>query len=79
MALQENEPAVARSLRLGVATKQMKAITQESTHVIQSVEPIKNGDRVIGVLIREKRVDEQRANNEHLHFPSRATNELPTL
>ncbi|NCC85589.1 MAG: histidine kinase, partial [Clostridia bacterium] len=68
MALQENEPAVARSLRLGVATKQMKAITQESTHVIQSVEPIKNGERVIGVLIREKRVDEQRANNEHLHF-----------
>jgi len=68
MALQENEPAVARSLRLGVATKQMKAVTQESTHVIQSVEPIKNGERVIGVLIREKRVDEQRANNEHLHF-----------
>ena len=68
LAKPENEPAVARTFRLGVATKQMKAVTQERTHVIQSVEPIKNGDRVIGVLIREKRADEQRTVSERLHF-----------
>ncbi len=68
LAKPENEPAVARTLRLGVATRQMKAITQERTHVIQTVEPIRNGDRVIGVLIREKRVDEQQTNSERLHF-----------
>ena len=68
LAKPENEPAVARSLRLGEATKQMKAVTQENTHVIQTVEPIKNGPRVIGVLIREKRVDEDRAETERLHF-----------
>ena len=67
LAKPENEPAVARTFMLGVATKQMKAVTQESTHVIQSVEPIKNGNRVIGVLIREKR-DEQRAVREKLHL-----------
>ena len=68
LAKPENEPAVARTFKLGVATKQMKAVTQERTHVIQTVEPIKNGDRVIGVLIREKREDEQRIISERLHF-----------
>lgn len=63
----ENEPAVARTFMLGVATKQVKAITQERTRVIQSVEPIKNGDRVIGVLIQEKR-DEAGAVRDRLHL-----------
>ncbi len=68
LAKPENEPAVARSLRLGVGTKQMKAITQENGSTIQSVEPIRNGTRIIGVLIREKRVDEQRQVSERIHF-----------
>lgn len=68
LAKQENEPAVARTMRLGVATKQMKATTQESTNVIQTVEPIKNGKRVIGVLIREKRVDDEREVGERFYF-----------
>lgn len=54
-----DEPAVARTNRLGVATKRMKALTQESAGVIQSVEPIMNECRVIGVLIIEKRIGEQ--------------------
>ena len=37
LAKPENEPAVARTLRLGVGTKQMKAITQENGSTIQSV------------------------------------------
>ncbi|MDY2984584.1 MAG: histidine kinase N-terminal domain-containing protein [Synergistes jonesii] len=69
LAKKHNEPAVARTFRLGVATKQMKAITQENTHVIQTVEPIRNGaGRVIGVLIREKRADEERVQSERIHF-----------
>lgn len=68
LAKQENEPAVARTLRLGVGTKQMKAVTQENGSTIQSVEPIRNGKRIIGVLIREKRVDEQRQVSERIHF-----------
>lgn len=72
LAKAENEPAVARTFKLGVATKQMKAVTQEKTHVIQSVEPIMSGDRVIGVLISEKRADEQRAVSERLHFSAQS-------
>ena len=56
LAKEENEPAVARTFRLGVATKYMKARTQENNYTIQSVEPIKYNSRVIGVLIREKRI-----------------------
>lgn len=68
LAKAENEPAVARTFKLGVATKQMKAVTQESTHVIQSVEPIENEGRVIGVLIREKHANGEQVASERLHF-----------
>ena len=65
LAKSENEPAVARTFRLGVATKHMKARTQEDNYTIQSVEPIKYNGRVIGVLIREKRItDEQDEQND---------------
>lgn len=68
LARQENEPAVARTFRLGIGTKQMKAITQENGMTIQTVEPIRNGNHVIGVLIQEKRTDEQREVSERIHF-----------
>lgn len=66
LAKEENEPAVARTFRLGVATKYMKARTQENNYTIQSVEPIKYNSRVIGVLIREKRITEDGETPEEL-------------
>lgn len=68
IAKPEDEPAVARTIRLGVATKRMKALTQESAGVIQSVEPIRNESRIIGVLIIEKRIDEQNGVKECGNF-----------
>lgn len=67
-AKQENEPAVARTFRLGIGTRQMKAVTQENGCTIQSVEPIRNGNRIIGVLINEKRTIEQIQLDDRLHF-----------
>lgn len=67
-AKQENEPAVARTFRLGIGTRHMKAVTQENGCTIQSVEPIRNGNRVIGVLISEKRTTEQLQMDVGLHF-----------
>ncbi|BCJ94983.1 sensor histidine kinase [Anaerocolumna cellulosilytica] len=64
----ENEPAVSRTLCLGISTKHMKALTQESTHVVQSVEPINFGERTIGALIREKRLDEKYVASKRLHL-----------
>ncbi len=70
LARREDEPAVARTLRLGVATRHMKAVTQENGRTIQSVEPIKNSrGQVIGALIREQRLEEQPLlDNGRLHF-----------
>lgn len=70
LARRENEPAVARTLRLGTATRHMKAVTQENGRTLQSVEPIKNSrGKVIGALIREQRLEEQPLlDNGRLHF-----------
>ncbi|MGL6199188.1 MAG: sensor histidine kinase [Lachnospiraceae bacterium] len=69
LAKAENEPAVARTFRLGIATKQVKAVTQESAQVVQYVEPIRNGDKVIGVLIKERHIDEWEIAKESLNSP----------
>ena len=53
----ENEPAVIRSIRLGISSRQMKAGRQENIQVVQLVEPIHFGHRVIGVLVVERQVD----------------------
>lgn len=58
LAKAENEPAVARTFSLGIATKYMQARTQEDNYTIQSVEPILFNARIIGVLIREKCITE---------------------
>ena len=56
-ALRENEPAVFRSLDLGVSTRDIKALTQENVNVTQTVEPIFNQEgKTIGVIIVEKNV-----------------------
>lgn len=68
LAKPENEPAVARSLSLGVATKQMKALSQEEVDVIQTVEPIKSENRVIGVLICEKQVGDSNSSLSRIQF-----------
>lgn len=55
-ALRENEPAVLRTLQTGVASRNLKARTQEDKRVSQIVEPIRNAeDQTIGVLIIEQK------------------------
>ena len=55
LARAADEPAVARTLLLGVPTRLMKAVTHEGMRVVQSVEPVRRGGRVIAVLVQEKR------------------------
>ncbi len=51
----QDEPAVERSLRLGVATVGVRAVSMpEDRRIVQSVEPIFHADKLIGVLIYEK-------------------------
>lgn len=59
MAYRKNEPAALRTMSLGVITQGLKALTQESMIVTQTVDPIINDiGKVIGVLIVEKAVND---------------------
>ncbi len=53
LALRENEPAVLRTLELGISTKDLKGKTQEDIYVKQRTLPIKNNGKTIGVIILE--------------------------
>lgn len=64
LAYRSNEPAVMRTLDLGVATRDLRAITQENILVKQNVEPIFNeNNQVIGCLIVEKDISEIDSNS----------------
>ena len=77
LARKENEPAVARTFRLGVATKQMKAVTQENGRTIQSVEPIKNTGSLACSSVSSGWMSSGRSVSGST-FPSRATSRSPT-
>lgn len=54
-ALREREPAVYHALGTGMVVRDLKAVTQEDKTVRQDAVPIRGeGERVIGVLIREQ-------------------------
>lgn len=66
IALYKNEPAVFRTLKTGMPSKNYKAITQEGEHVLQNVIAIKNdSNEVIGVLILEHLDKKHIFNSEH--------------
>ena len=69
VATKEKEPAVHRTFSLGVATKFMKATTQEDAHVVQTVEPINCSDRVVGVFIIEQRMEYAKARTGVVKVP----------
>lgn len=78
MAYRKNEPAVLRTLELGLYSKDFKGITQENIAVKQNVVPIKNkDDKVIGVLIMERDVSEDINNQRNLELLME-TNEVLT-
>ena len=77
LALRENEPAVLRTLEIGMVSRDLKAITQENKSVKQSVVPIKNDlGRVIGVLITEKDITENVKADNKLKILEETTNQL---
>lgn len=77
IANRKNEPAVLRTLETGIATKAMKAVTQENKQVKQDVVPIKNKeDKVIGVLIMERDVTDDLEQQKNYEILTEATEQL---
>ncbi|MCK5826253.1 MAG: histidine kinase N-terminal domain-containing protein [Desulfuromusa sp.] len=78
-AHRSKEPAVIRTLEIGMPTMDMHGVTQEDKNVRQSVSPIKNsaGD-VIAVLIAEKDVTKSVKAEEKLSILTQTTEQLIT-
>ncbi|NOQ41896.1 MAG: histidine kinase [Desulfuromusa sp.] len=76
-AHRSKEPAVLRTLEIGMPTMDMSGVTQEDKSVRQSVSPIKNssGD-VIGALIAEKDVTERVRAEKKLSVLTQTTEQL---
>lgn len=76
-AYRSKEPAVIRTLEVGMPTTDMRGVTQEERHVQQTVAPIKNDEgKVIGALIAEKDVSKKLASGEKQHDLSDTTKKL---
>lgn len=68
-AYRHNEPAVIRTLELGMPTRDLRAITQEEQMVRQNVVPIQNDEgTVIGCLIMESDVYESEQENAKIRM-----------
>jgi two-component sensor histidine kinase/PAS domain-containing protein len=59
LILRDNEPGVFRSFATGEYVTGTRAITNEVVTIQQKVLPIRNGERVIGVLIMEQDISAQ--------------------
>ncbi|MGE5677474.1 MAG: sensor histidine kinase [Pseudomonadota bacterium] len=76
-ALRQNEPAALRTLEIGMATRDLKAITQENMTVKQNVVPIKNDlGKVIGVLIMEQDITQDVNQNRHMEILAETAEQL---
>ncbi|MPQ30874.1 histidine kinase [Clostridium estertheticum] len=76
LALRNNEPAVLRTLDIGIASKDLKAVTQEHINVRQTVSPIDNKGKIIGVLIVEKDITEKINKNKHMQMMEQGYEQL---
>ena len=78
-AHRSKEPAVIRTLEIGMPTMDMHGVTQEDRNVRQSVSPIKNSaGEVIAVLIAEKDVTKSVKAEEKLSVLTQTTEQLIT-
>lgn len=59
LAFSNNEPGVYKTSKSGNPSRNIRGVSQEGTPIAQTVEPILNGDKVIGVLIMERDITEE--------------------
>lgn len=54
LAYSENEPGVYKTILTGEISRAISGVSQEGVPIAQTVIPIKNGEKIIGVLIMEQ-------------------------
>ncbi|WP_232698630.1 sensor histidine kinase [Brevibacillus daliensis] len=77
-ALRENEPGALRTLETGIMSQGLIANTQENHLVRQSTYPILNNDKVICVVIYERKVNEEIQSDFNVTIPSLQSEEIPS-
>ena len=79
LAYRKNEPAVLRTLEIGIPTRELKALTQEKVMVKQNVTAIRNEQgSIIGVLIMERDFTKDYNTNSKVDMLVAATEQLTT-
>ncbi|HML36211.1 MAG TPA: histidine kinase N-terminal domain-containing protein [Bacillota bacterium] len=53
LAYTENEPGVYQTITSGEVSRAIRGVSQKGTPIVQTVLPIKNGEKIIGALIME--------------------------
>lgn len=77
LALRQNEPAVLRTLEIGIDSTDFKAITQENVTVKQKTVSIRNPQgKIIGVLIMEQDITEDVSQSRNMEILSQTTEQL---
>ena len=79
-ALRCNEPAVLRTLEIGMASRDLRAVTQENKTVKQQVVPIENEEgKVIAALIAEKDITEEFIEEKNMLLLSKTNDDLNSI
>lgn len=76
MAYALSEPAVHKTLTTGEKSINVRGVSQEGIPIAQTVVPIFNAEKVIGVLIMEKDISEELRQQEHVQFLSQTAERL---
>ena len=78
-AYRKNEPAVLRTLEIGIPSRELKALTQEEVRVKQNVTAIRNKEnQIIGVLIMERDFTKDHNTSSKVDMLVTATEQLTT-
>ncbi|NFV11444.1 hypothetical protein FDG09_00485 [Clostridium sporogenes] len=78
VASKEKEPGVLKTFKTGVASKDIKAITQENKFVKQRIVPIEHLGKIIGVLILEQDISTEISKDFNLESDSKYEKSLMT-
>ena len=54
MPIRKTEPGVYKTITSGASSRAISGVSQEGVPIAQTVVPIKNGEKIIGVLIMER-------------------------
>lgn len=78
LAYASSEPAVYQTFKTGEVTRDLRGLSQEGVPIAQTVAPILDGQKVIGVLIMERDISKELEQEGQVEFLSHTAEQLST-